>query len=249
MKPLQHARITAHRYGGEWQDWIRLHDWIDRSKMIFPSMQHRMFLHSDFGEWLTIQIHGEFVEAADSTVVATRELFRDHQVEDVGRVVPLSEWLREIDEEYWKRRRPPPRRLELIRDKPAQGLAARWGGVPEDYQALLAFFDMPRAFAPEQAEAADLITHNSFGIFLAEELLGTTLSLSAVGASPSPSYISTRSAAEDLVYARLGFIPAAGNLAARTRLKRWMCGSKVVGALRARQRHASFSSLNSERTT
>ena len=58
MKPLQHARITAHRYGGEWQDWIGLHDWLDRSKMIFPSMQHRMFLHSDFGEWLTMKLTG-----------------------------------------------------------------------------------------------------------------------------------------------------------------------------------------------
>lgn len=248
MKPLQHARITAHRYGGEWQDWIALHDWIDRSKMIFPSMQHRMFLHSDFGEWLTLQIHGESITAADGTVIATRELFRDHQVEDVGRVVPLAEWLREIDTEYWKRRCRPPVRLEPIRDEPAQGLAARWGGAPEDYQPLIAFFDTPRAFAPEQAEAADLITHNSFGIFLAEELLGTTLSLSAFGASPS-SLISTRSAAEDLVYARLGFIPAAGNLAARTRLKRWMCGSEVVGALRKRQHHASFPTLNSERTS
>jgi hypothetical protein len=199
MKPLQHARITSHRYGGEWQDWIALHNWIDRSKMIFPSMQHRMFLHSDFGEWLTVQIHGEFFEAADSTVVATCELFRDHQVEDVGRVVPLAEWLREIDEPYWQRRHPPPRRLETIKDAPAQGLAARWSGVPEDYRALIAFFDKPRSFAPEQAEAADLITHNSFGIFLAENLLGTTLLLSAVGASPS-SFISTRSAAEDLVY-------------------------------------------------
>ena len=248
MKPLQHARITAHRYGGQWQDWIALHDWIDRSKMIFPSMQHRMFLHSDFGEWLTVQIHGELFEAADGTVVATRELFRDHQVEDVGRVVPLSEWLREIDEPYWQRHRPPPRCLESIREAPAQGLAARWGGMPKDYQTLVAFFDKPRSFAPEQTEAADLITHNSFGIFLAEELLGTTLTLSAVGASPS-SFISTRSAAEDLVYARLGFIPAAGNLAARTRLKRWMCGSEVVEALRARQHQASLSSLDSERTT
>jgi hypothetical protein len=26
MKPLQHARITAHRYGGEWQDWILYSD-------------------------------------------------------------------------------------------------------------------------------------------------------------------------------------------------------------------------------
>lgn len=249
MKPLQHARITAHRYGGQWQDWIALHDWIDRSKMIFPSMQHRMFLHSDFGEWLTVQIHGESITAADGSVVVTRELFRDHQVEDVGRVVPLAEWLREIDAEYWKRRRPPPRRLEPIRDEPAQGLAARWGGVPEDYQPLIAFFDTPRAFAPEQAQAADLITHNSFGIFLAEELLGTMIRLSAGGDSPSSSCISTRSAAEDLVYARLGFIPAAGNLAARTRLKRWMCGSEVPAALRERQRKSSLPSLNSERTT
>src|SRR5262249_11960001 len=45
MKPLQHARITGRHYGGEWQDWIAIHDWIDRSKAIFPSMQHRMFLH------------------------------------------------------------------------------------------------------------------------------------------------------------------------------------------------------------
>lgn len=249
MKPLQHARITAHRYGGEWQGWLGLHDWIDRSKMIFPSMQHRMFLHSDFGEWLTLQIHGESITAADGTAVPTRELFRDHQVEDVGRVIPLAEWLREIDAEYWKRRRPPPRRLESIRDEPAQGLAARWGGMPNDYQQLIAFFDMPRAFAPEQARAADLITHNSFGIFLAEELLGTTIKLSAGGESLLSSCISTRSAAEDLVYARLGFIPAAGNLAARTRLKRWMCGSEVYEALRARQPQASLSSLDSERTS
>ena len=56
MKPLQHARIAAHRYGGEWEDWITIHDWIDRSKAIFPSMQHRMFLHSDFGEWLAVRV-------------------------------------------------------------------------------------------------------------------------------------------------------------------------------------------------
>jgi uncharacterized protein DUF6915 len=47
MKPLRHARITAHHYGDEWEDWIAIHDWIDRSKAIFPSMQHRMFIHSD----------------------------------------------------------------------------------------------------------------------------------------------------------------------------------------------------------
>ncbi len=90
MKPLQHAHITAHRFGGEWRDWIAIHDWIDRSKAIFPSMQHRMFLHSDFGERLAVRIHGEAIGAEDGTVIPTRNLFRDHQVEDLGRVVTLA---------------------------------------------------------------------------------------------------------------------------------------------------------------
>ena len=236
MKPLQHARITAHRYGGRWQDWIAIHDWIDRSKMVFPSMQHRMFLHSDFGEWLTVRIHGEAIKASDGMAVSTRDLFRDHQVEDLGRIVSLSEWLREVDPEYWKRRRQPPRQLERIREEPAKGLAARWGGTPDDYLALIEFFDKPREFAPDNPDAADLITHNSFGIFLAEELLGTTITLSGKTCSGNqPQFISTRSAAEDLVYARIGSIPPAGNLAARTKLKLWMCGTEVRASLKARR--------------
>ncbi len=235
MKPLQHARITAHRYGGEWQDWIAIHDWIDRSKMIFPSMQHRMFLHSDFGEWLAIRVHGESISAEDGAVVSTRDLFRDHQVEDLGRVVTLEEWLCEVDADYWTRRRKPPRQLEQVREEPAQGLAARWGGVPGDYLALVDFFDKPREFAPDNPDAAALITHNSFGIFLAEELLGTVITLTETKDSRQiPQVISTRSAAEDLVYARVGSIPPAGNLAAHSRLWLWMCGTEVRSALQAR---------------
>jgi hypothetical protein len=236
MKPLQHARITAHRYGGEWQDWIAIHDWIDRSKMIFPSMQHRMFLHSDFGEWLTIKIHGDSIKASDGTVVSIGDLFRDHQVEDLGRVVPLSEWLREIDVEYWGRRRRPPRQLEAVRAGAAAELAARWGGIPTDYSALIEFFDKPREFAPESPEAAAMITHNSFGIFLAEELLGTILPITHDNDQfHTPSTVSTRAVAEDLVYARIGSIPPAGHLAARVRLKLWMRGANVYSALRQRR--------------
>ncbi|MCI0339452.1 MAG: hypothetical protein L0226_17910 [Acidobacteria bacterium] len=235
MKPLQHAHITAHRYGGVWRDWIAIHDWIDRSKSIFPSMQHRMFLHSDFGEWLTVGIHGESIRTEDGIAISTRDLFRDHQVEDLGRVVTLAEWLREIDAGYWMRRRNPPRQLEQIREEPAEGLAARWGGFPGAYRALIDFFDKPCEFAPENPDAAVLITHNSFGIFLAEELLGTVITLTETSDSRRlPQIISTRSAAEDLVHARVGSIPPAGNLAAHTRLKLWMRGSEVRSALQTR---------------
>jgi hypothetical protein len=236
MKPLQHARITTYRYGGEWQDWIAIHDWIDRSKAIFPSMQHRMFLHSDFGEWLAIRIHGDAIMSKSGTVVSTRDLFRDHQVEDLGRVVTLAEWLSEIDSDCWTRRRKAPRHLEQVREEPAEGLAARWGGVPDDYLALIGFFDKPSEFAPDRSDAAAMITHNSFGIFLAEELLGTVITLTDTNDSRQvPQLISTRSAAEDLVYARIGSISPAGNLAAHTRLRLWMCGTEVGAALKTRR--------------
>jgi hypothetical protein len=235
MKPLQHARITAHRYGGRWRDWIAIHDWIDRSKMIFSSMQHRMFLHSDFGEWLSVRIHSEAIQTEDGAVISTRDLFRDHQVEDLGRVVTLAEWLYEIDADYLMRRRKPPRWLEQIKEEPAEGLAVRWGGAPSDYLPLIDFFDKPCAFAPDNPDAAAMITHNSFGIFLSEELLGTTIALTETNDPRCLTpIISTRSAAEDLVYARTGSIPPAGNLAAHTRLRFWMCGTEVGAALKAR---------------
>jgi hypothetical protein len=245
MKPLQHAQITAHRYGGMWQDWIAFHDWIDRSKMLFPSMQHRMFLHSDFGLWLAVRIFGEFIQSEDGMKISIKNLFRDHQIEDLGRIVTLSEWLRETDASYWTRRLRPPPHLELIKDDPAAGLSVRWGGAPDDYRSLIDFFDRPAEFAPDNTVAAELITHNSFGIFLVEELLGTVIKLTGRSASrPSTQSISTRSAAEDLVYARIGSIPPAGNLAAHTRLRLWMRGAEVRPALKASVHRQLSSYLN-----
>ncbi len=157
-------------------------------------------------------------------------------MEDLGRVVTLAEWLHEVDTNYWMRRRKPPRQLEQIREEPAEGLAARWGGVADDYLALIDFFDKSYEFAPENPAAAAMITHNSFGIFLAEELPGTVIPLTETNDSRQfPQIISTRSAAEDLVYARIGSIPPAGNLAARTKLRLWMCGTKVRAALKTRR--------------
>ena len=156
-------------------------------------------------------------------------------MEDLGRVVTLAEWLREVDTDYWMRHRKPPRQLEQIREAPAEGLAALLGGVPDDYLQLIEIFDKPLEFAAENPEAAALITHNSFGIFLAEELLGTVITITETKDSRRlPRVISTRSAAEDLVYARIGSIPPAGNLAAHTRLRLWMCGTEVRSALKER---------------
>lgn len=238
MKPLQHAMISAHRYGGGWTDWIAFHNWIDQSKAVFASMQHRMLLHSDFGAWLARRVLGETVTGPEGVAVKTSALFDDHQLEDLGRTVPLSEWLRTSDTERTAKRRRPPRELTHVRESPADGLAARWGGAPADYAALVAFFDMPATLAPDYADAAALVTHSSFGIFLAEQLFGNTILLPAgrPRLDSRERVISTRSPAEDLVHARMGWIPSASHLPVSTRLKNWMRGTGVRAALR--ERHA-----------
>lgn len=233
MKPLQHALIAAHRYGGEWQDWYAFHDWFDQSKMVFPSMQHRMFLHSDFGCHLAVRVFGEFLTAKDGSRVATRELSQDHQIEDLGRVIPLAEWLAELDalrldQAKAQALRHQPQSEQVLATDPLSGLVQRYGGCETDYAPIVAFFDEPAQYARDDSRS-QWILHNSFGIYLAEEVFGKVLT------QDNGRLISVRSLGETLVKARLGFIPSAAVVASRVRLRSWMVGTEVGEGLRSRK--------------
>ncbi len=233
MKPLQHAQISAKRYGGQWEDWYPLHDWFDRSKIAFPSVQHRLFLHSDFGCALVERVLGENITAQDGTVVPTSLLATDHLTEDLGRVVTLAEWLTEMDESALlaasERSLPSLSRSEqAINQNTLDGLVACYGGMAEDFSSLVSFFDEPARLTPQNPGSRWLL-HNSFGIFLAEDLFGWVIRLA--DGRPLP----VRGIAETLVKARLGFIPSAASVASRVRLRPWMTGKNVGQGLRKRQ--------------
>jgi hypothetical protein len=53
--------------------------------------------------------------------------------------------------------------------------ARRFGGTPEDYLAVHQFFDQTKAHLADCRHR--LVLHNSFGIFLAEQLFGVTMTL------------------------------------------------------------------------
>lgn len=233
MKPLQHAQITAHRYGGDWPDWYRFHDWFDQSKKAFPSVQHRMFLHSDYGCAMAVRIFGDTISAADGTTLSTQELSYDHQIEDLGRVVTLTEWLDEMDDtalvqaERQALRRQSKADQELA-SAPATVLAHRYGTDTQELTPLVAFFDELEKLTQSHSRSR-WVLHNSFGIYLAEELLGPVLTLS------NGRLVSVRGVGEELVKARLGYIPSAAAVASRIRMRGWMSGSRVGNGLRTRK--------------
>ncbi len=51
--------------------------------------------------------------------------------------------------------------------------AKKYGGTPEDYQAIHDWFDQTKAHLPDVRHRA--ILHSSFGIFLCEQVFGATI--------------------------------------------------------------------------
>lgn len=225
MKPLAHARIAAARYGGTWQDYFAHHQFFDRSKAAFPSVQHRFFLHSDFGVALFARLYDKLT--IGDVEISCEQIGLDHLEEDLGRIVPLHDWVAGIDADAIPRRRPHPE-LRQLRDHPAEGCLERWGGTAADYEPIIAFFDEPRVRYCAGDPRADLVLHNSFGIFLAEEQLGAALTIAG-------KVRATRTIAETLVAARFGYIPTPAAIGSRIRLVPWMTGAAVSAALVARR--------------
>ncbi len=91
--------------------------------------------------------------------------------------------------------------------------AKKFGGKPEDYQALHDFMDSSKQTYADWRHRA--ILHSSFGIFIAEKVFGTTITNSTGKAVP------VRLIAEQHVREDLGWIPTP---------KDWLSGLKCTDA-------------------
>ncbi len=49
---LDHAKSSAAKLGGVPEDYYRIHEFIDSSKLFLPDWRHRALLHSTFGIFL-----------------------------------------------------------------------------------------------------------------------------------------------------------------------------------------------------
>jgi hypothetical protein len=104
--------------------------------------------------------------------------------------------------------------------------ARRFSGQPEDYQALHDFFDSTKAGYAHFTHRA--ILHNTFGIFLAEKLFGTTI-LNSDG-----KHVPTRLLGEQHVREDLGWIPT---------IKDWMSAIVPTEWMRRGVAHAGDDSI------
>lgn len=102
MKPLLHAEKSAHRFGGEAEDYQQIHDWFDQTKAHVPDMRHRLILHNSFGIYLAEQLFGTYITNSAGKKVSVRDVAEQHVIDDMGTIptvqdclagVPLYDWL------------------------------------------------------------------------------------------------------------------------------------------------------------
>ena len=92
--------------------------------------------------------------------------------------------------------------------------AKKWGGIPEDYQAIHSWFDGSKSILADMRHRA--LRHHAEGIFMAEQVFGITIINSAGRTVP------VRLIGEQHVLDDLGHIPSFADWARAIEPARWM---------------------------
>ncbi len=101
MKPMVHARLSAKKYGGVPEDYLKIHDWFDSTKAALPDVRHRMILHNAFGCFLAEQLFGHTLTNSDGKVVHVRDIAENHVIEDLGFIPTIERCLAGMPVEPW----------------------------------------------------------------------------------------------------------------------------------------------------
>ncbi len=102
MKPLQHAKISAKRHGGKWEDYADLHNFFDLTKAHVADMRHRAILHNSFGIQLLALTYGEVRMNSDGKEYSVRDIGEEHVLQDLGTIPSLAEVINAIGTEHLK---------------------------------------------------------------------------------------------------------------------------------------------------
>lgn len=229
MKPLQHAQISAKTYGGKWTDYIEIHSFLDSSKASSAHFKHRFLLHHAEGIELAVRVFGEKITNSEKQEVSTRRLLTEHLIEDVGRIVSIEDWVRDLMPEqnnsfcrFLAKKR---EQVETGEIKGESELFQAFNLQKKDIIAIKRFL----AFPLENSEhpAALLFSHNSFAVFLAEKIFGYVFVKNTKEANEDASkkqLIAVREVFERLIFLRLKAVYSPAEIIARTNEADWMRG-------------------------
>jgi hypothetical protein len=92
--PILHAKSSAKKFGGKWEDYIHIHNWFDETKAWYGHSNHRIFRHHSEGIFECEKIFGASFINSDNKIVYTRYVGEQHVREDCYNQIPTAkEWI------------------------------------------------------------------------------------------------------------------------------------------------------------
>lgn len=101
MKPLNHSKISAKKFGGKPEDYQEIHDFFDSSKACLADMRHRAILHSSFGIFIAEKVFGVYIVNSDGKEVCVRDVCEQHVIDDLGFIPTVEKWLEGMELKPW----------------------------------------------------------------------------------------------------------------------------------------------------
>lgn len=232
MKPLQHAQISAKKYGGVWLDYIELHNFLDSSKTACAHFKHRFLLHHTEGIEFAVRLFGDELTNSDGQTNSIRQILTEHLIEDVGKIVSVEDWARDLmlkkDTPFYQFLAKKRQQIEADEVRGETELLNAFNLSDQAISAVKAFLAFP--LKQSTHPAALLVSHNSFAIFLAEKLFGVALTKNSNQADHQISkkqLIATREVFERVIFGRMKAIYSPAEIVARTAESDWMRGKYV----------------------
>lgn len=155
MNVIQHSHLSVRKFGGQFEDYIPVHRFLDSSKLYFHHVKHRSVLHNTYGVEIAVEIFGDALENTDGKQISVRDVAIAHLKEDLsGKVPTLNDWFGESDE-----------LLEFDVDMPKF-----------DDEKLQEF--VARPFLRSGIKATLFVTLSDLGVELCEKTLGAEAAIS-----------------------------------------------------------------------
>jgi hypothetical protein len=119
--PYHHSLSSVKKWGGNADDYIRIHDWFDASKEMMGDFRHRALRHHTQGIFELERVFGHTITLSTGRVIPVRWVGEQHVLEDMGFIPTLSDWLINIKPQPWMNK---PQKLSKQLEKEAQASAA-----------------------------------------------------------------------------------------------------------------------------
>ncbi len=101
MKPIEHAKLHARKYGGVPKDYVDIDDFLDSSKACHGTMKHRALFHHTLGTFVVERLFGHELTNSDGKCFSPRQIAEDHIIQDLGWLPSPDDWLKNMEMKQW----------------------------------------------------------------------------------------------------------------------------------------------------